>query len=212
MITVRPVILAALLGLALTGCAELARRTATPGSAGIAASTPAAAMPAVREQLTGRFVVLIGLKAQHAPPYLGTSGTNFYCLRSFIDRRTGESVDQLYVSDSYDGTERSWDAARDAAGRPLVFIPISRDKIICDASGCSYAEEFAADIPAAELRASPQGFAADFTDRAGDRKTITLSADQIAAQLAAVDAQLKAMPSAAASAEPASPSAPAHQP
>ncbi len=30
-------------------------------------------------------------------------GTNFYCLRSFVDRKTGETADQLYVSDSYDG-------------------------------------------------------------------------------------------------------------
>ncbi len=81
----------------------------------------------MREHLSGRFIALIGPKAQHAPPYLDTPGTNFYCLRSFIDRKTGETVDQLYVSDSYDGTERNWDGAHVIApGSALVFIPISR--------------------------------------------------------------------------------------
>jgi len=189
-------VLAVLLGAALTACAELA--------------PPTAPSVVVRQHLSGRFIALIGPKAQHAPPYLGTPGTNFYCLRSFVDRKTGETADQLYVSDSYDGTEHSWDGAHDGAGRALVFVPISRDKIACDA-GCSYVEEFAADIPESDLRASPQGFAVTFADRTGDEKTITLSADQIAAQLAAVDAQHGAMPfPAGASAEP--PPAAAHQP
>jgi hypothetical protein len=196
-------VLALLIGAALTACAPFAPPTAPSGSTAI--SPGVASAVAVREHLTGRFIALIGPKAQHAPPYLGTSGTNFYCLRSFIDRNTGETADQLYISDSYDGIERNWDGAHDGAGRALVFVPISRDKIACD-GGCSYTEEFAADIPEDELRASPQRLAVTFTDHAGDEKSITVSAEQIAAQLAALDAQRNAAPSAAASA------APAHQP
>ena len=163
----------------------------------------------VREHLSGRFIALIGPKTQHAPPYLGTPGTNFYCLRSFIDRKSGQTADQLYVSDSYEGAERNWDAARNSAGRALVFIPISRDEITCN-GGCAYAEEFAANIPENELRENPMGLAVTFTDHAGDEKTITVSANQIAAQLAAVEAQESAAPLPAASAEPPLPAA--HQP
>jgi hypothetical protein len=163
----------------------------------------------VREHLSGRFIALVGPKAQHAPPFLGTPDTNFYCLRSFVDRKTGETADQLYVSDSYDGAERNWEAARDNAGRPQVFIAISREEITCN-GGCSYAEEFAANIPESELRASPGGLSITFTDHSGDEKTINLSAEQIAAQIAALDAQQNAAQSPAASTEP--PPAAAHQP
>lgn len=197
----RPSLLVILFGAALTACVPLAPPGANSGSLAIGA--------AVRERQTGRFVELIGPRAQHAPPYLGTPDTNFYCLRSFVDRKTGETADQLYVAQSYDGTERDWNAAQDRAGRSLRFFPISRDEIVC-AGGCSYAEEFAADIPKRELEASPQGLAITFIDRAGNRKTISVSADQIAAQLAAVAAAQKALSAPAASAEP--PLAAAHQP
>ena len=196
-------VLPAVFGVALSACSQLGSSGSSPGAVGKAPAV------AVREDLSGRFTALIGPKAQHAPPYLGTPGTNFYCLRSFVDRKTGETADQLYVSDSYDGAERNWDSAHDDAGRAQVFIPISRNEITCD-RGCSYAEEFAATIPESELRASPRGLSVIFTDHAGDEKTITVSADQIVAQLAAVDAQQHAAPSPAVSAEP--PLAAAHQP
>jgi hypothetical protein len=197
-------------GVALSACSQLGSLGSSSATAG-AKPGPNSRLPTVqvREHLSGRFIALVGPKAQHAPPYLGTPGTNFYCLRSFVDRKTGETADQLYVSDSYDGAERNWDAARDNAGRAQVFIPISREEITCS-GGCSYAEEFAANIPENELRASPRGLSVIFTDNAGDEKTINLSADQIAAQLAAVDAQQNAAQSPATSAEP--PLAAAHQP
>lgn len=175
-----PAAAAALLGAALAGCAAAppAHRPDTTGSAGSAGVS-------VREHLSGRWLALIGPKAQLAPPYLGIPGTNFYCLRSFIDRRTGETADQLYVVASYDG-KRDWDAAHDGGGRALQFVPISRHQIVCEGNACSYAEEFAANLPAEELRANPEGLAVTFTDQAGGETTITVSKDQIAAQLAAL--------------------------
>jgi hypothetical protein len=146
----------------------------------------AGASVAVREHLSGRYIALIGPKAQHDPPYLDMPETNFFCLRSFIDRQTGASAHQLYVVASYDA-KRDWDAAHDGAGQALTFIPISRYKIACVGDdNCSYAEEFAARMSESELRQSPGGLSVTFTDRAGDTETITLSADQIAAQLAAL--------------------------
>lgn len=156
-----------------------------------------AAVVGGREDASPRFIGLIGTKAQHAPPFLGVPETNFYCLRSFVDRQTGETQQQVYVSDSYFGTERRWDAARDGAGHSLRFVEISRDEVTCD-GGCSYAEEFAAVIPESELRANPRGLTVTFTARSGAEKTINLSDSQITTQLAAVDARRNPMQPAAA--------------
>jgi hypothetical protein len=129
---------------------------------------------------------VIGIKEQHAPPYLGVPDTNYYRLRSFVDRGTGETLHQLYVSDSYSGAERHWNAAHDGAGRPLRFFTISQHEIAC-AAVCSHVEEFAATIPESELRASPRGLAVVFTSTSGAEKRIAISGAQIAAQFASVD-------------------------
>jgi len=140
----------------------------------------------VREDLSGRFIALIGPKVQFDPPFLGTSDTNFSCLRSFLDRQTGKTAHQLYVTASYDGNH-DWTAAHDGAGQALVFIPMSRFKIACDAkNNCSYAEEFAAKFPESELSNHPNGFAVTFTDAGGNMQTLPVTAGQVAAQLAAL--------------------------
>src|SRR5262249_23645821 len=144
------------LGAALPACTQFAPGLPTGRPALVA-----------REDLSPGYIGFIGAKAQHAPPFLDTPGTNFYCLRSFLDRRTGESTHQLYVSDSYFGAERNWTAARDGAGVALVFVSISRDEIACQAE-CSYAEEFAATLPESELRRNSEGLAVTFSARSGD--------------------------------------------
>jgi hypothetical protein len=179
-------VLAALLGTALAACAQLGPPVNLPQSAGDQPGLPRAKPAvAVREDLSPRFIALTGPKRQHAPPFLDVAGTNFYCLRSFIERETGATEHQLYVSDSYVGVERQWNAAYDGSGGPLRFISVSRAEISCMA-GCSYLEEFAATIPESALRANAAGFEVTFIAGSGDEKTILVSGDQIAAQLAAV--------------------------
>jgi len=190
-------ILAASLGLTLAACAQ-------PPPPEAPARLSAAAVAPARGDIPSRFVGLIGTRTQHSPPFLGVPETNFYCLRSFLDRQTGETRHQLYVADSYSGPERHWDAARDGGGRSLRFLEITRHEITCD-GGCSYTEEFAADIPESELRANPQGLKVAFSAHSGTEKTITISGSQITAQLAAVDAvHNPAVPAAA-------PPSPPHQ-
>ena len=150
----------------------------------------------------GRFISLVGPRRQHAEPFLGVAGTNFFALRSMIDTRSGETAHQIFVEDSYFGAERSWEAARDSQGEKLRFIAISKNEITCD-NGCSYAEEFAAAVPETQLRASPQGLAVNFAAHAGPEKTITVPGDLIANQLAAVADARASLP--AASAAPPSP-------
>lgn len=164
----------------VTACAQ---QSATESPA-----QPGAAVAPTGDDPSSRFIGVIGTRAQHAPLFLGVPETNFYCLRSFVDRRTEETEHQLYVSDSYSGTERRWNAARDGAGRPLRFIEVSRHQITCD-GGCSFVEEFAANIPESELRASPQGLTVIFAAGSGTEKQILVSGAQISAQLTAVDAR-----------------------
>ena len=114
----------------------------------------------------------------------------------------GETRHQLYVSDSYSGPERHWDAARDGAGHPLRLLEITRHQITCD-GGCSYTEEFAADIPESELRANSKGLKVTFGAQSGAEKTITINGSQVSAQLAAVDAVHN--PAVSAAAPPARP-------
>jgi hypothetical protein len=182
-------LLAGLLGWTAAACAPLPAPE-SPAQATVPPPGPAARLQVQpsREDLPPRFIGLIGTKAQHAPPFLGVPETNFYCLRSFIDRQTGETQHQLYVSDSYSGAERHWNAARDDAGHPLRFVEISRNEITCD-RGCSYVEEFAVNLPENELRASPRGLTVIFTAASGAEKRIAVSGAQATAQLAAVDAQ-----------------------
>ena len=177
--------LAIFLGMALTSCAQL---TPEPPAAGVLVTE-------AREDSSNRFILFIGPKAQHAPPFLGIPDTNFYCLRSFVDRRTGETAHQLYVTDSYFGAERGWNTARDSAGAPLPFVAIGQDEISCDA-GCSYVEEFAANLPESLMRASSDRLAVTFSSRSGDKKTIVVPGDSITAQLAAIDATRTRTPAA----------------
>jgi hypothetical protein len=189
-------------------------------SSALAACAPEGPAPAYSDAATGnagapslddqspRFIGVIGTRAQHAPPFLGVPETNFYCLRSFLDRKTGETEHQLYVSDSYHGAERHWNSAHDAMGHALRFIEIGRSEITCE-EGCSYLEEFAATIPESELRANPQGMAVIFSSASRDQKQILVSGAQISAQLAAVDTKHNRVWPAAAAATARS--LPAHQ-
>jgi hypothetical protein len=179
------------LGMALTACAQLTPRQTDSG----------VLVTEAREDSSHRFILFIGARAQHAPPFLDIPDTNFYCLRSFVDRRTGETAHQLYVTDSYFGAERGWNAARDSAGARLPFVAIGHDEISCDA-GCSYVEEFAANLPESLMRASSDRLAVTFSSRSGDKKTIVVPGDRITAQLAAIDAIRTRAAPAAGSAQP----------
>jgi hypothetical protein len=184
--------------LLLAACAD------APGPARPVAA-PADAVATNVEQ-GGKFISLVGPMTQHSEPFLGVPGTNFDNLRSLIDTRTGETVHQLYVEDSYAGAKREWNAAHDAKGQSLRFIPIKISEISCD-NGCAYAEEFAAAIPDAELRANPQSLTVFFNAKAGNQMAIPISGALIAKQLAAVDAARAKLPSAAAETNPARPTA-----
>jgi hypothetical protein len=201
-VTPRQSFAAVLFGAALSACAQLPPPTAPSAAAPRPAPPTAGAAQPAASNMPARFIGFVGAKLQHDPPFLGVPYSNFYCLRSFLDRQTGETAHQIYVADSYFGAERGWDGAHDGAGNALPFSHISTDKITCD-NGCAFEEEFAATLPDAELRSSTQGLAVTFTARSGKTMTIDLSEPQIANQLAAVDAQRnRSPPQTAATAPP----------
>jgi hypothetical protein len=185
--------LAPVLLLALAGCGVL--------SSGPPASLGSGNTVTEWTEGGGRFIALVGPRRQHAQPFLGVPGTNFYALRSWLDTRTGEQVTQLYVENSYFGAERNWQAARLAAGAKLRFIPIGKNEITCD-NGCSYAEEFGADLPLALLQASPQGLTVAFTAKSGAEMTIAVPGELVEKQLAALAAARARVPTAAVPAPP----------
>jgi hypothetical protein len=189
-------LVAALFAAALAACAQMS----PPPAASAAAATAAQPAAPAERKLSARFIGFVGPQRQHDPPFLGIPYSNFYTLRSFLDRQTGETAHQLYVADSYFGAERDWDRAYDAAGNPLPFTHIATNKITCD-NGCAYEEEFAATLPGAALRASAGGFAVTFAARSGQRMTIDLSGQEIRNQLAAVDAARQRLPQAAVAAQ-----------
>lgn len=154
----------------------------------------------VTREADGRFLSFVGPKTQHDPPFLGVPGTNYDALRSLLDTRTGETRTQLYIEDSYSGSERGWNAAQDAAGKLLRFIPISSNKITCD-NGCSYAEEFAVNLPDDLLKAGKDGVSVFLTAKSGARMAIMVPQAQIADQLAAI-ASAKASLAPVAAAQP----------
>ena len=184
-------LLPVLLG-ALAGCGTVAESGPPPLANAVAESTVG----------NGRFIAIVGPLRQHSPPFLGVPRTNIDLLRSWIDRRTGEVANQLYVEASYTGAERTYDAAHDSAGDPLRFIPISRNEIACS-NGCSYAEEFAAALPTSLLSAHRSGLTVTFTAKSGPPLTIAVAGELIDKQLAAIDAARATLPTAAAVTKPA---------
>jgi hypothetical protein len=188
-------LLAALLLAGLAAC-NGEKPVLTPASLPTPGAHPDTAITVNREQ-GGRFLSFVGPKTQHDPLFLGVAGTNYDTLRTLLDTRSGETVHQLFVEDSYAGTKREWFEAEDEKGQKLRFIPIGSDEITCD-GGCSYAEEFAAALPDPLLRASTNGLIVTFIAKSGARTVIQIPGPQVAAQLAAVDNAKKSLAAQAA--------------
>jgi hypothetical protein len=186
--------------LTLGGCAMLAPApTPLPPQKG-------AESVEITKQQNGRFIAFVSPRLQHTEPFLGVAGTNFFALRSWLDTKTGEAAHQLYVADSYYGGPYRWDGAHGSDNRPLRFIAVGRNEIICEA-GCSYFDEFAAALPEDLLKSHQNGLAVTFTaNNNGKSLTIDVPGKVVTEELAAVDTVRAALPRADA-APPTTPGA-----
>ena len=170
---------AALLGLALSACTQ----NRPPPVAG----APGHPAVVVREDVSQRYIEFIGPKILFAKPFLGVPDTNYFALRSWLDRQTGAVTHQLYVSESHVGPRRHWTSARDAEGDPLPVAAIGSHKIACDPA-CSYSEDVAASLSDALLQKSRGDLAVTFGAEGGRQKTITVPAAVVQVELATVEA------------------------
>jgi hypothetical protein len=187
---------AALLALALGACAMLQPNEKLP-------APPEAQGVELTKEQGGRFIAFVGPKLQHTQPFLGVGDTNYFCLRSWLDNKTGETAHQLYVADSYYGSPYKWDGVRDKDNKALRFVAISRNEISCD-QGCAYADEFAAALPEDYLRAHSGGLDLTFTSSEGKTLAVAMPASLVAVELNAIDA-VRAKIAANTPAPPAAP-------
>jgi hypothetical protein len=192
----------ALLALAMGGCAILYPEEKLPPL-----PQPEAQHVELTKQQGGRFIAFVGPRKQHTDMFLGVPDTNYFVLRSWFDNKTAEAAHQLYVEDSYDGGPYLWDGVHDTGNTKLHFIPISRNQITCE-GGCSYADEFAVELPEDYLRAHQSGLAIVFTASDGKTLGVNVPADFVVAELSAVDSVRAITAKAAANAPTASPAAP----
>jgi hypothetical protein len=183
------------LALALGGCGLFRseeKLAPQPGADGVS----------LTKEQDGKFLAFVGPKLFHTEPFLGVDDTNYFCLRSWLDSRTGEVAHQVYVEDSYYGSPYRWDGAQETDRGDLRFIPISRNEVTCEL-GCSYADEFAAVLPEDLLRARrDSGLSVTFTSQTGKTLTVNVPAPFIAEELSAVDATRAALASNAQKAAP----------
>jgi hypothetical protein len=190
-------IAAAIIGAALGGCSLMPNEKLP--------TQPGADEVEMSKQQGGKFLAFVGPKLQHTEAFLGVEDTNYFCLRSWLDTRSGEVAHQVYVEDSYYGSPYRWDGAHDADNKKLRFIAISRNEISCD-QGCSYADEFAAALPEDLLRAHrDNGLTVTFTAQTGKTLAVTVPGRLIAEELIAVDATRAALAANAKAAQAAQP-------
>jgi hypothetical protein len=121
---------------------------------------------------------------EHYPGY----ETNYYFLRSFLNKTSGKVTHQLYVSNFYDGSWVIWTNANGEDAQPLEFSSLSREVLSCASSpGCLYTEDFVAVIPDTTLKTHQDGYSVKFYAKTGKEMVITLTPNQIAQQLKAIE-------------------------
>jgi hypothetical protein len=192
---IRHFLTSAVVALVLSGCAALQPEEK------LAPQPQAPGVELTKEQ-GGRFIAFVSPKQQHSAPFLGVDDTNFFCLRSWLDNKTGETAHQLYVEDSYYGGPYLWNGVYDTANTKLNLVSISRNQISCE-QGCSFADEFAAELPENYLRVHKDGFAVTFISSNGETLAVKVPADMVTAEINAVDAVKDVAAKAAASPAPA---------
>ena len=177
----------AAIALALGGCAMPQTEAKLPAQ-------PGADQVAMTKEQNGRFLAFVGPKVQHAGPFLGVDDTNYFALRSWLDTKSGEAANQLYVEDSYYGGPFNWDGVHDdASNQPLRFIAISRNEITCDL-GCAYADEFAVALTEEMMRAHrDSGLSVTFTAKDGKKLSVSVPGRMLAEELIAVDSTRAAL-------------------
>jgi len=109
-------------------------------------------------------------------------------IRSWVNKRTGFVMHQLYVWIWYRGDSHYFRFANNEDAQPLGFTEISTDVISCrDISrGCVMSESFGVDLSSAQLAANPLGFGIKCYAKDGSSIIVQVTQTQIREQLQAV--------------------------
>jgi hypothetical protein len=124
------------------------------------------------------------------PITMARAGSSYF-IRSWVDKAKGGVEHQLYAFYAYSGDWKFWNRANGEDANVLKFTEISHDVGSCY-GGCSLYENFGVDLPDSLLRAHPTGYQIKVYAKSGDSMILTVSPNQIAAQLRVVDS-LKAL-------------------
>jgi len=173
----------------------------TVSSSSSGASPVQAAGVEVKDDPYEKVVTFVGPKVLLGPQPYGVP-VNAANLRSWVDRSTGVARHQLYVVDYYEGNGwKFWTRANGEGAETLEFVSIGRDVGTCSRySGCGHYETFGASIPDKVLKEKAQtGYSVKFYAKNGLDAAVTIPANIIAQQLAAIDERFPPKVTAAAS-------------
>lgn len=133
-----------------------------------------------------RSIIFKGVERTHDVPLFRTPNT--YFIRSWVSRVSGGVHHQLYVTHYYRGGGwKFWRRANARGGQKLEFVNIDRSVLSCR-GGCSYSEIFGIGIDDVILQENRlTGFQVQIGAKNGERKIISVTSDQIEAQLAKID-------------------------
>lgn len=191
--SVVPLLLAS--AMLLPGC-QLGPKAAKPSSGGADDKTTQTAQGVTVEDEEGKARIrFVGVKGRRSK-----GAGDAFLLRSWLIRTTHMVTHQIYVTDRYTApAARGWNAATGPNGEKLRVTKIETKTENCTPEGCPRTEAYGAAITDAGLRAAKdRGYAIKFASESGAKETITLSAEQVRAQIDAIDQKLATLPPAKA--------------
>jgi hypothetical protein len=155
----------------------------------LSATTPASAATEAVVKVSGdKFSKLITFDgpAIGINPFGGTFRQ--WNIRSWLDRNTKVTTHQLYVTVSYDGDWRFYDAAADDNANDLAVTKIGTKVVYCSAGSCLVSEFVGVDLPEATLVAkAATGLQIKISAKSGDSLVLDVSPAQITAELKAIE-------------------------
>ena len=107
-------------------------------------------------------------------------------LRSFVDKKSGQSTNQIYVVLSYVGGLRFYQTASFEGGVQRELLAIDRNVDFCNGGFCAYTETLGIQLTDAELESAVSGMKIRLNAKSGHESFIELPANYVAGFLAAV--------------------------
>lgn len=177
------------LALALAGCVTQQRYQPTTSSVHISSPQKCPFRTGVKVEDSNFEPVasILGVEMLVAN-YIGYNcGESRALVRSFIDKKSGVTTHQLYVSMYYKSDWRFYNRATNERGEAVEFLEINRDVVTCASSPCLLSEVFGIKISEKELRTAQGPIKFQASSKSGHKQIITVTQGAIMQQIEAVD-------------------------